>query len=141
MFTDMMGNIQAYIRNIGFAVMFSLTLVAANAMAMSLRERTTEIAVLKAIGFPRGRVLGMVLGESCFIAAVGGVVGLLVGGLFLELLHQLSTQFFPFGLSDLIGPWMLFIVLVAFGIGFLSGIVPAFRAARLSVIDGLRRVV
>ncbi len=141
MFTDMMGNIQAYIRNIGFAVMFSLTLVAANAMAMSLRERTTEIAVLKAIGFPRTRVLGMVLGESCLIAAVGGVVGLAVGGLFLELLHQASSQFFPFGVSDLIGPWMLFIVLVAFGIGFLSGIVPAFRAARLSVIDGLRRVV
>lgn len=141
MFTDMMGNIQAYIRNIGFAVMFSLTLVAANAMAMSLRERTTEIAVLKAIGFPRGRVLGMVLGESCFIAAVGGVVGLGVGGGFLELLHQASAQFFPFGLGDLVGPWMLSIVVIAVGIGLVSGIVPAVRAARLSVIDGLRRVV
>jgi putative ABC transport system permease protein len=80
MFTDMLGNIQAYIRNIGLAVMFSLTLVSANAMAMAMRERTTEVAVLKAIGFSRARVLNMVLGESCFIAAIGGLLGLAVGG-------------------------------------------------------------
>lgn len=141
MFTDMLGNIQAYIRNIGLAVMFSLTLVAANAMAMALRERTTEIAVLKAIGFSKRRVLAMVLGESCFIAAVGGVVGLAVGSLFMEGLHQAVRQFFPLGIRDMAGPWMLLIILIALGIGLASGIVPAVRAARLSVIDGLRRVI
>jgi putative ABC transport system permease protein len=141
MFTDMMGNIQAYIRNIGLAVMFSLTLVAANAMAMSLRERTTEIAVLKAIGFPKGRVLGMVLGESCFISAVGGIVGLAVGSMFMEGLHRLARQFFPLGIRDMAGPWMGLIIAIAIGIGLASGLVPAIRAARLSVIDGLRRVI
>lgn len=141
MFVDMAGNVQAYIRNIGLAVMFSLTLVAANSMAMSLRERTTEIAVLKAIGFPRGRVLRMILGESCLIAGIGGVVGLAVGSAFLQLLHVASTQFFPLALTDMLGAWMLSIVLIGFGIGLASGIVPAVRAARLSVIDGLRRVV
>lgn len=141
MFTDMLGNIQAYIRNIGLAVMFSLTLVAANAMAMSLRERTTEIAVLKAIGFPKGRVLSMILGESCFIAGIGGFVGLAFGALFLESLHQMSRQFFPLGIGDMAGPWMGLIIVIAGGIGLASGIVPAIRASRLSVIDGLRRVV
>jgi putative ABC transport system permease protein len=141
MFTDMLGNIQAYIRNIGLAVMFSLTLVSANAMAMSMRERTTEVAVLKAIGFPRGRVLSMILGESCLIAAVGGLLGLAVGGGVLQLLHQAAPQFFPFALSHMAGPWMVWIIAIAMGIGLVSGMVPAVRAAQLSVVDGLRRVV
>ncbi|MFO0788198.1 MAG: ABC transporter permease [Pirellulales bacterium] len=140
-FQDMLGNIQAYIRNIGLAVMFSLTLVAANAMAMSMRERTTEVAVLKAIGFSRARVLNMVLGESCFISALGGVMGLAVGGGFLQLLYMAMPQVIPFSFVDMAGPWMLGIVGAAIGIGFVSGVVPAVRAAQLSVIDGLRRVV
>jgi putative ABC transport system permease protein len=141
MFADMMGNIQAYIRNIGLAVMFSLTLVSANAMAMAMRERTTEVAVLKAIGFPKGRVLNMILGESCLIAAIGGLLGLAVGGAFLQVLHQTMPQFMPLSLLDMVGPWMLWIIAIAIGIGLVSGIVPAVRAAQLSVIDGLRRVV
>ncbi len=141
MFTDMVGNIQAYIRNIGLAVMFSLTLVAANAMAMSMRERTTEVAVLKAIGFSRGRVLNLVLGESCLIAAIGGLIGLAIGGGFLQVIHKSAPQYFPFSIGDMAGGWMLWIVGVAVGIGLVSGLVPAVRAAQLSVVNGLRRVV
>lgn len=140
MFSDMLGNVQAYIRNIGLAVMFSLTLVSANAMAMAMRERTTEVAVLKAIGFSRQRVLNMILGESCLIAGIGGLLGLAVGGGLLQLLHQAAPQMIPIGLADLAGPWMLWIVGVAVGIGLLSGVVPAVRAAQMSVVDGLRRV-
>ena len=139
MFSDMMGNIQAYIRNIGLAVMFSLTLVAANAMAMSMRERTTEVAVLKAIGFSKARVLNMILGESCLIAAMGGVLGLAVGSGFLQLMHKGVPQMFPLPLRDMAGPWMLWIIAIAAGIGLISGIVPAIRAAQLSVVNGLRR--
>ena len=141
MFSDMMGNVHAYIRNIGLAVLFSLTLVAANAMAMSMRERTTEVAVLKAIGFSRPRVLNMILGESCFISAIGGLIGLAVGGGFMQLVHFLAPQFFPLSFRDLAGPWLLWILAVAVGIGLVSGIVPAVRAAQLSVVDGLRRIV
>jgi putative ABC transport system permease protein len=141
MFADMLGNIQAYIRNIGLAVVFSLSLVAGNAMAMSMRERTTEVAVLKAIGFQRSRVLSMVLGESCLIAFLGGIMGVGVGCLFLQLLHNVNSQFFPFGIVDMIGPWLFALLAVAVGIGVISGIVPAVRAAQLSVVDGLRKVV
>lgn len=141
MFTDMLGNVQAYIRNIGLAVVFSLSLVAANAMAMSMRERTTEIAVLKAIGFSRRRVLVTILGEACAITLLGGLLGIVIGGSCLELLHQLISQMFPFSVLEMLGPWLLYLLAVSAGIGLASGIVPAVRAAQLSVIDGLRRVV
>ncbi len=141
MFSDMLGNIQAYIRNIGLAVVFSLSLVAANAMAMSMRERITEVAVLKAIGFSRGRVMTMVLGEACAIAAFGGLLGIGMGCVFLELIHRVSSQFFPLSITEMAGFWLVYMALVAMGIGFVSGIVPATRAASLSVVDGLRRVV
>jgi putative ABC transport system permease protein len=141
MFSQMLGNIRLYILVIAVIVTFSLTLVAANGMAMSLRERTTEIAVLKAIGFPRIRVLGLVLGEACFIAGLGGLLGLAFGNGFLAMAHQAMPQMIPVGPGDLAGPWMAGILAVGVGIGFLSGIVPSVRAAQLSVIDGLRRVV
>jgi putative ABC transport system permease protein len=141
MFADMLGNIQAYIRNIGLAVAFSLSLVAANAMAMSMRERTTEIAVLKAIGFSRRRVLVTVLGEASAIALLGGTLGVVIGCLCLQSLHQVNSQFFPFAIHEMLGPWLVSLFAIAAGIGLASGVVPAVRAAQLSVIDGLRRVV
>jgi putative ABC transport system permease protein len=141
MFADMLGNIQAYIFYIGLAVVFSLTLVAATAMAMSMRERTTEISVLKAIGFSRSRVLGMVLGESFVIAILGGILGIGIGCLSLQVLHGMSPQFFPFTVIDMAGGWLLALLGTAAGIGLASGLVPAIRAAQLSVVDGLRRVV
>lgn len=141
MFTDMLGNVQAYIRNIGLAVVFSLSLVAANAMAMSMRERVTEIAVLKAIGFPRSRVLSMILGESFLIALSGGLLGVAMGCGCLQLLHGAMPQFFPLAVHEMLGLWLAWGLIVAAGIGLVSGLVPAVRAARLSVVDGLRRVV
>jgi putative ABC transport system permease protein len=141
MFRDMMGNVQAFIQSIGIAVVFSLSLVAANAMAMSMRERTTEIAVLKAIGFPRSRVMRMILGESCLISFLGGLLGVAIGCGFLQLGHIANPRMFPFSAMDLAGMWLFVLLLVAAGIGIVSGIVPSVRAAQLSVIDGLRRVV
>ena len=141
MFADMLGNVQAYIRNIGLAVVFSLSLVAANAMAMSMRERVTEVAVLKAIGFSGRRVLGMILGESFLIAMCGGFFGVGLGCAFLQLLHTAMPQQFPFAVHEMLGLWLVWGLIAAAGIGVVSGLVPAIRAARLTVVDGLRRVV
>jgi putative ABC transport system permease protein len=141
MFADMLGNIQAYIRNIALAVIFSLSLVAGNAMAMSMRERTTEVAVLKAIGFSKPRILSMILGESTMISLLGGLLGIAAGAVCLQMLHGVSAQFFPLSFVQLIGLWLVGLVLVAIGIGLVSGLVPAIRAAQLSVVDGLRRVI
>ena len=140
MFVDMLGNVQVLIRNIGLAVVFSLSLVTANSMAMAMRERVTEIAVLKAIGFPRSRVLFMVLGEACAIAMLGGFLGVGMGCLFLQGMNRLMPQFFPFTVMEMLGPWISYGLIAAAVLGLISGIVPAIRAAQMSVIDGLRRV-
>ncbi len=140
MFVDMLGNVQVLIRNIGLAVVFSLSLVTANSMAMAMRERVTEIAVLKAIGFPRSRVLFMVLGEACAIAMLGGFLGVGMGCLFLQGMNSLLPRFFPFTVMEMLGPWISYGLIAAAVLGLISGIVPAIRAAQMSVIDGLRRV-
>jgi putative ABC transport system permease protein len=143
LFADMLGDVQAYIRYISLAVVFALALVAATAMAMSMRERTTEVAVLKAIGFSKLRVLSLVLGESTMIAMIGGLLGILGGmtALYLLSLVPIAAMLFPVPVTSLAGPWLAGMILVAASIGFVSGIVPALAAARLSVVDGLRRVV
>lgn len=139
MFIEMAGNVQAFIRNISLAVVFSLVLVAANAMAMSVRERTSEVAVLKAIGFSRPLVLALILGESMLISAAGGVLGVAGGQGICWLAHTLFPLYW--GISAL--PWRTlgYGVIVAGFIGLASGMVPSWRAAQLSVIDGLRKVV
>jgi putative ABC transport system permease protein len=139
MFVKMLGNVQNFILFIGVFVTLSLTLVAANGMAMSMRERTTEIAVLKAIGFRNDAVLTMLLGEAVVIAVIGGILGVLLGRWMYSVAHTMATQFFP--TSHMPWPVMVYGLLVAAGIGLASGFVPAMLAARLSVIDGLRKVV
>ena len=140
MFAEMMGDIQTLIRNIGLAVVLSLSLVAASSMAMSVRERVTEIAVLKAIGFPRLRIMLLILGESCLVAFLGGVLGVGLGCGLLQMMNTAMPQFFPFPVLDYLGAWLAYGLILAAVIGVISGVIPAIGASRLSVIDGLRRV-
>jgi putative ABC transport system permease protein len=139
MFVKMVGNIQNFILFIAVFVTISLTLVAANGMAMAMRERTTEIAVLKAIGFQSGTVLGLTLGESILIASIGGLLGVAAGRGIYYLGHMLAPMIIP--TSSM--PWSVMVsgMAIAAGIGLASGIVPAVLAARLSVVDGLRKIV
>ncbi len=141
MFEDMIGGARTYILSIGVAVVFSLVLVGGTAMAMSMRERTTEIAVLKAIGFSRARVLGMVLGEACLIGLLGGLLGVGIGCLFLQGLNGAMPQMFPFKVWEMAGLWLIWLLCISGGIGLASGLVPAVRAAQISVVQGLRQVV
>lgn len=141
MFAEMVGDFKWIIIGIGLAVGVSLLCVTANAMAMALRERTTEIAVLKAIGYGKGLVVFLVLAESVLIAGIGGLIGA-VGVKFLcdyVDLSRWSGGFLPFFYV----PWNTAIggLIVAVAIGLFSGIFPALRASRLSVVNGLRKVV
>ncbi|HVU87213.1 MAG TPA: ABC transporter permease [Pirellulales bacterium] len=141
MFTEMLGNVRAYIRNVALAVVISLVCVAGNAMAMSLRERTREVAVLKAIGFSRAIVLFLVLVEAVVIAVGGGLVGVMTARLLFSF-SDVTLSGIP-GFNAFYVPWstVTFGLLLAAGVGLASGIVPAWRAAQISVVDGLRRVV
>ena len=141
MFAEMAGDFQWIIVAIGLAVGVSLLCVSANAMAMALRERTTEVAVLKAIGFGKPLVVGLILSESLLIASIGGLLGAIGIKLFCDAvdLSKYMGGFLPFFYV----PWSTAIggLLVALGIGVVSGFFPAIRASQLSVVNGLRKVV
>ena len=141
MFEEMLGDLRGMIRIIGLAVVFSLLCVAGNSMAMSMRERTTEVAVLKAIGFEKGLILFLVLTESILVAGAGGALGALGCKLLCDVVNisQFMAGFMPFFYI----PWSVALqgMAVSLCIGFAGGVVPALRAANLSVIDGLRRVI
>ncbi len=141
MFMEMIGDFRYYLLLVGLAVVFVLLIVAGVAMGMSTRERTTEIAVLKAIGFPRGRILMMVLLESILVAGVGGALGCFGMRALFQVVDgaKLLGGFLP----TFYIPWP--VALSGFGlslaIGLFSGLFPAIQASRLSVINGLRKVV
>jgi putative ABC transport system permease protein len=141
MFEEMLGDLKGMIRIIGLAVVFSLLCVAGNSMAMSMRERTSEVAVLKAIGFNRRLVLFMVLTEAVLVAGLGGAIGSLGCKAFCDWfdLSQFTAGFLPFFYV----PWSIALegLAVSLVIGLASGLYPAVRAASLSVVDGLRRVI
>jgi putative ABC transport system permease protein len=140
-FSEMIADLQTYINMVGLAVAFSLLIICGVAMAMSMRERTSEVAILRAIGFQKGQILFMVLAEAVLIAGIGGLIGTF-GTLLLFKFWDISPYtmgFFPFfyvptGLATL-G------FVVSLLVGLLSGLVPAVRAAGLPVVDGLRKVV
>ena len=141
MFEEMLGDLKGMIRIIGLAVVFSLLCVASNSMAMSMRERTSEVAVLKAIGFNRRLILFMVLTEAVLVAGFGGMIGSLGVKFFCDWvdLSKFTGGFLPFYYV----PWNIALqgLAVSLFIGLASGVYPAIRAANLSVIDGLRRVI
>ncbi|PYR60711.1 MAG: hypothetical protein DMF85_04280 [Acidobacteria bacterium] len=117
--------------------MFTILLVSGNTMAQAIRERTNELAVLKTLGFGEGRILGMVLLESLVIAVVGGALGLVLSYTIITLVgdptHGLLPAFYFPTPSLLVG-----MVLVA-ALGIASGLLPAWQASRLRIVDALRR--
>lgn len=139
-FVEMWGDLPGIIRNIGLAVLFTLVCVGGNTMAMAMRERTTEIAVLKAIGFGKGRVFFLVMLEAVAVTLAGGALGALGAKLLFE---AVDISRFSGGFLDAFYiPWNLALLGVAASlwIGILSGIMPALRSSNLPIIQGLRRV-
>lgn len=139
-FVSMLGNVTGLITGIGLIVVFAITLITSNTMALSARERTTEVSVMKAIGFQPGLILTLMLLESAFIALTGGVLGTVGARLFYG---YFSPDFIGGFLSNFrISPTTIgFALAIAILIGLISGGVPAWNAARTRVVDGLRQVV
>jgi putative ABC transport system permease protein len=130
------GDIGAIMIAIAAIVLFFILFVAGNAMAQSIRERTNELGVLKTIGFSDGRILLLVLLESCVIAIVGGGIGLTLSWLIIAQGDPTNGMLpiFHFPTRDLILGVALVLLL---GIG--TGLLPAFQAGRLKIVDALRR--
>ncbi len=114
---------------------------AANTIALNVRERVVELAVLRALGFSRPRIVGLILGESLALAGVGGALGLLAFvGAFSRLRGALmETRMAPFAAGMKVFPEVVALAAgVALVVGFASAIVPAVLAARRPIVAGLR---
>lgn len=136
-FIKQMGNIELLILVVGGVVFFTLVLVAGNTMAIAVRERTGELAVLKAVGFSDAFTLLVVLAESVLVAAVGGGAGILLAKLFTSGKDP-TGGFLPAFYIAPSGVVLGFAVAALVGVA--AGAIPALSAMRLRVVDGLRRV-
>src|SRR5664279_1438803 len=137
-FVSLLGNVKVFLIAISGAVMFTILLVSANTMAMSVRERVREVGVLKTLGFTDGNILGMILGEALSISLLGGTIGflfstVLVGGV----THSPAGGFLP-PLSPFQPSVAAACILSACVIGVVSSLVPALGAARTPIVDALR---
>jgi putative ABC transport system permease protein len=138
-FVSMLGNVKLFLLSICGAVVFTIVLVSANTMAMTVRERIREIGVLKTLGFKTSQVLAMIIAESVVIAMLGGVLGCALAYGFCLGLSWAKLASLPLGLP--MPPIILSIsLIVAFAIGFLSSVVPSFNASRIPITEALRHV-
>ncbi|CAK08516.1 FtsX-like permease family protein [Rhizobium leguminosarum] len=113
------------------AAFVTILMIAVNTMLFAVRERRFEIGVMKVLGFSGGRIIALILGETLFIFAVGGV-----GGLFLAKLATLSIG--PaFGLVFSAEVLLKSVAIIA-GLGLLTGLLPAFSAMRLPIVNAFR---
>jgi putative ABC transport system permease protein len=136
-FVKQAGNIQFLMLSIGGVVFFTLLLVTGNTMAIAVRDRVRELAVLKAVGYSDKFILGLVLGEAVLLALVGGGIGILLAKL-LTLGGDPTRGLLPF--FYLPSSAAIAGVGLALAVGVLGGILPAISAMRLRVVDALRRV-
>jgi putative ABC transport system permease protein len=136
-FVQMLGNVKAFLLSISLAVVFAILLVSANTMAMSIRERTREVAVLKTLGFTRRSILGLFVGEAVSLSVMGGLLGSLVAFLVVSGLQKQGG--FMTGLA--VTPVTIAVsLLVAALVGFLSALVPSYHASQISIVEGLRHI-
>lgn len=140
-FVAQMGNVKAFILVISLAAVFTILLVSGNTMAMSIRERTREVAVLKTLGFRRDTILTLFVGEATGIAGVGGVLGTLFAAGVLSAASHLPQigSIFGFALHGWLhaAPECWGVAILA---GLLSSAIPAYFASRTGIVEGLRHI-
>jgi len=135
-FANQIGDVGFIMMSIVAAVFFTILLVAGNTMAYTVRERTNELAVLKAIGFTDLGVLGLVLGESLLLTGIGGGLGLAVAWLAVSAGDPSNGSLPVFYIPT--KAMVTGVVLIALT-AFIAGILPALQAQRLRIADALRR--
>jgi putative ABC transport system permease protein len=131
-FLAFLGNIKLFLAAICSAVTFTILLVSANTIAMSVRERTRETAILRTLGYTPGEIFQLVIGEAVVISLVGGIVGLGIGSL---LAKGMSGSAFGFpGIK-----WQAAAIVLIFAaiIGLIASLVPAIVASRKNVVQSL----
>lgn len=134
-FLAFLGNIKLFLAAICSAVTFTILLVSANTVAMSVRERTREVAILRTLGYTPGEILQLVIGESVVISLVGGLLGLVIGWL---LAKALQAGAGAFGFQGIKWQAAATVLCMAAIIGAFAALVPAMIASRKNLVEGLR---
>ncbi len=140
-FISMLGNVKGFVVQLSLVIAVVILIVTGSSVAMSVRERVTEVAVMKALGFPRETILALLLAEAVLLAVLGGIFG--VGGFWG--LSVLIFDVLGFKLPNLwftlVPPWWLAVGLIAstVGLGLSAGILPAWFASRKPILEGLRQ--
>jgi putative ABC transport system permease protein len=139
-FVASLGNVKAFILGVCGAVVFAIMLVSANTMAMSVRSRTREVAVLKTLGFTRRRVLSIFVSEAIALALAGGVIGIAIA---IPVITIMTHGFIGLGIPldmKVNGPTAALSMTVALVLGIVSGYLPAYNASRMNIVEGLRHI-
>jgi putative ABC transport system permease protein len=137
-FIQMAGAIIIGLRVISYLIIGVILLVLANTMAMTARERVSEHAFLRTLGFRKYHLFGLILGESLIIAFIGGLIGILLLSIVENVVAVAIKQFFPSFSADLITYFTC--MATAFIVGIGASIFPIQRAMRIKIVDGLRVV-
>jgi putative ABC transport system permease protein len=144
-FLEMMGNVKALVYGITTIMLFAVALIVANTVAMSARERETEIAVMRTLGFQPSHILWLVLSESVLISVLGALAGVVLARwVFVPLILSIleHSRAAAFVLNFRVSPGALLqAAAFSLGIGAAAGFLPAIRASRSSIAIGLRKVV
>ena len=120
------------------AITFTILLVAANTISMSVRERVREVGVLKTLGFTPGSILGIILGESVVISVIGGIIGCALAAVLVNgARHAPGAMGFTNGMAMTPGVIAVCVAMAAF-VGLVSSLFPAWSASRISIVEALR---
>ncbi len=139
-FISMMGNIRLLVTSICSVVIFTIVLVAANTMAMSIRERVREIGILKALGFRKSQVLSLLLGESVLLAVGGALLGSLGAKILFSGARLAAATGGMITRINVTPATLALCASIGLFVGIVSAGVPAWQAARRRVVDALRDV-
>jgi len=137
-FIATLGNVKAFILGICGAVVFTTLLVCANTMAMSIRERTREVAVLRTLGFTRESILKLLLSESIAISVIGGLIGVALASGAILFMARPGIGL-PVSMHMTAATAAAAMVVAAF-VGLVSGLIPSYRASNLGIVDALRHI-
>jgi len=137
-FVSFLGNIKVFLLVVCAAVMFTILLVSANTIAMSVRERVREVGVLKVLGFTRGVILGIILTEAVIVSLIGGVVGVFLASMMTGVVRHMPAFLDQLRHLTLTPSVALLCLGIAAAIGLVSAFIPAYQASRIPILDALR---
>lgn len=137
-FIALLGNVRGIILAISAAVTFAILLIVANTMAMSIRERTSEAAVMRSLGFRSGHILRLFVGESVLLTALGALVGIGGAKLIYDALAVSQIGQFVFADMRLRAETLFFMAALTLAIAVVASCLPAYRAARANIAEALR---